>query len=1024
MAVTNDQIISWLQSNPGATDATIASTMQQFGVTPAQMAQATGLDTGVVQARYNAGLPAFAAQTQPAYFQQNPDVAAAFQQNSYGLTPEQFAQTHYERFGVNERRAAPTTAVTGLPAALNQVTGGTNTTTGTATTPTAAPTAAPTPAPTAPAATDAVDPYLYAFELGNTNNNFSALASLLKSTPDTQALISKYNLSKDQIDKIEFGTGIDLDKSGGFGAGQVGSNWDYNKFYDSMNDGSTDTKYLAGLLDPLRTLDPLLARNANNLFNEMIQQQSVTGGAWGSGKLGSKESAALDYALRLAEAGVTSLKDIKQETYTDYDGEGGSRDATRLVNSKTGEVIGYDGAFTHSVGGGNRLGYALNVTENGTVVPYTVTQRSDWVNFREGTLKPVASMIAMANPALMPYFAAGNAVNAANKGDWGSAIVSGLTAALGFGGNLGLTDATMATLNQAKTGAQVLNAIEKGNPLQIANALMQTDTGKDLLKMDMGGGITLGNVLNTARVAAAVNAGDYAGAASYAGSLLNNQDLRVAGSSLALINAINSGDPFKIVSAMGQLDKSVKTATKDSDGGIQNRVVDGTIPQGNGITNVLSDAGLVTGDGQFAGGATLTDEDIANITGDGTGTYTGTQVADVGGGVASGTFVPSWMSLASDERVVGASPTENGVSSYVVERTNPNNPDQTLTYRVWRNPDTGVLRYEVLGSIADNVAGDGVELGSTITRTKPKVDWESEEKPSGSIGGGSGIAGTPAGEVTIGGKTSSDYAQDVLNIINQTGGGSGGDSNQNVDLTKLLGVTGGTAGTTGGTTAGPSGGGNTIGTTGGTAGITGGTPGGTTDVTAGPGGGPGGTTDTGPGAGPGTGPSAGPGAGGPGTGGPGAGGPGGPGTGPGTGPGEGPGTGPGTGPDTDGPSGPTPTAAPTPAPTAAPTPAPTAAPTPAPTPAPRPTTPPPPKKEIARILGVPVSSPLVQDVIEALYGTMEYLDIGEEFDPSNRKVTPAATQKQLQQTKMAQGGYLDTMLAEEMSVDDLLKLLR
>ena len=76
------------------------------------------------------------------------------------------------------------------------------------------------------------------------------------------------------------------------------------------------------------------------------------------------------------------------------------------------------------------------------------------------------------------------------------------------------------------------------------------------------------------------------------------------------------------------------------------------------------------------------------------------------------------------------------------------------------------------------------------------------------------------------------------------------------------------------------------------------------------------------------------------------------------------------------------------------------------------------------MLGVPMSSPIVQDVIEALYGTMEYVDIGEEFDPSKRKVTPAATQKQLQQTKMAQGGYLDNLLAENMSVDDLLKLLR
>jgi hypothetical protein len=64
------------------------------------------------------------------------------------------------------------------------------------------------------------------------------------------------------------------------------------------------------------------------------------------------------------------------------------------------------------------------------------------------------------------------------------------------------------------------------------------------------------------------------------------------------------------------------------------------------------------------------------------------------------------------------------------------------------------------------------------------------------------------------------------------------------------------------------------------------------------------------------------------------------------------------------------------------------------------------------------------DVIEALYGTMDYLDISEEFKPSERKAKPAVTQKQKEQTKMAEGGYLDNMLAEEISVDDLIKLLR
>jgi hypothetical protein len=114
-AVSDQAVTSWLQSNPGASDATIAAAMNQFGVTPDQMARVTGLDTGAVQARYDAALPAAAT---PTYFQQNPDVAAAYQANSYGMTPDQFAAAHFQNYGANEQRAAPNTATTG---ALGQV---------------------------------------------------------------------------------------------------------------------------------------------------------------------------------------------------------------------------------------------------------------------------------------------------------------------------------------------------------------------------------------------------------------------------------------------------------------------------------------------------------------------------------------------------------------------------------------------------------------------------------------------------------------------------------------------------------------------------------------------------------------------------------------------------------------------------------------------------------------------------------------------------------------------------------------
>jgi len=58
----------------------------------------------------------------PTYFQQNPDVAAAYKLNTYGLTPEQFAAKHFELYGKTEKRVPPTGVTTG-------------TTTGTITTP-------------------------------------------------------------------------------------------------------------------------------------------------------------------------------------------------------------------------------------------------------------------------------------------------------------------------------------------------------------------------------------------------------------------------------------------------------------------------------------------------------------------------------------------------------------------------------------------------------------------------------------------------------------------------------------------------------------------------------------------------------------------------------------------------------------------------------------------------------------------------------------------------------------------------
>jgi hypothetical protein len=57
MAVTSAQIVDFLLANPGMTDAQIVAAMEQYGVSPAQMASAVGLDVGEVVSRVAVTVP-------------------------------------------------------------------------------------------------------------------------------------------------------------------------------------------------------------------------------------------------------------------------------------------------------------------------------------------------------------------------------------------------------------------------------------------------------------------------------------------------------------------------------------------------------------------------------------------------------------------------------------------------------------------------------------------------------------------------------------------------------------------------------------------------------------------------------------------------------------------------------------------------------------------------------------------------------------------------------------------------------
>jgi hypothetical protein len=78
MAVSDADILGWLNANPDASDALIAQTMQEAGVSPDRMAQVTNTDVGAIQARYDAALSPAPVTQEVDYFAQQfaPDVYA------------------------------------------------------------------------------------------------------------------------------------------------------------------------------------------------------------------------------------------------------------------------------------------------------------------------------------------------------------------------------------------------------------------------------------------------------------------------------------------------------------------------------------------------------------------------------------------------------------------------------------------------------------------------------------------------------------------------------------------------------------------------------------------------------------------------------------------------------------------------------------------------------------------------------------------------------------------------------------
>jgi hypothetical protein len=208
------------------------------------------------------------------------------------------------------------------------------------------------------------------------------------------------------------------------------------------------------------------------------------------------------------------------------------------------------------------------------------------------------------------------------------------------------------------------------------------------------------------------------------------------------------------------LDRAIKSADT-SGGGIQNRVVDDTIPQGYDVSGTLADAGLT----ETVPGASDLDR-ILNLS------SSGTQVAGGGAELGLAKTVTGGLAPREGESTTGVTrKVEEGFTVYESIISGTDADGNSYSYRATYDPEAPYGKqyyYEVLGS-----SKPGSDVAIVASTARPDFTQAPSE-----------VGGTKAEEGLIGPNIFDDDTQELLDLINQTGGLSKGPEEE-MDLNKL-----------------------------------------------------------------------------------------------------------------------------------------------------------------------------------------------------------------------------------------------
>lgn len=632
MAISDQQIFDWFLANPNADDATVAATMDQFKLTPADIARATGTDLSNVQSRYEAVAPQTGIVTIPNTGVDTTNITGGI---TTLVTPVVTATspvvTVTSPVVTVTSPTVDTTLVSPVVTAVTPIITGTSPTiTETLTSPVVTVTSPTVEADTGGISRTVIDQINAAWNSGNYKETAAIIAAagltpaqikayyglddatmdyvlskgiyapvvspvvtpvvstsptvLVSTTPTVVASVTTTaSPSVVAIDTLAVaGSGGNLLNIPGYGevSSSALNSWEPWRLQMLGITKNSDGTFAYGGGPAWETTVGTTNRSLYDQINSISNLQGMnglfTGGALGKedGGLGSKEAVLWDFANKLSAAGVTSLADIGRRMVTrEVQTEQGSTTVQEeeIYNKLTGKAINIQGTTL----GNNTTDYGFTFTNTGLAIPTTKEVKNGWADFKENTLPLILSAVSIAVPGTAPYIQAYNAAKAAQNGQWAAAAFSALASASGFSAQ------TTAEIDALTKAGKLAEAEQLYNNSWLAQNAGNLSTAKDAASFI--------NALDQKNVAGVINAGlNMAGAtvpaevrtavnwANFGNAIANNDYAGMANAASALTGSSNIKVAASAANFMKALDIFGKTGNTA-----------GLISAGNAFGNIV-----------------------------------------------------------------------------------------------------------------------------------------------------------------------------------------------------------------------------------------------------------------------------------------------------------------------------------------------------------------------------------------------------------------------------------------------------